>query len=233
MLIHHTRSFVKGMLLLLTFAGMCIVLLCPVLQNEYGSHMTGLQYADSVFNSLSKGSSYFVPEVRESLKEMQGRVVAVSVPIKNELGDAMVRAYQAVGADARIEAQRFYVNGDLGVILNAVTDVGDRLYFNDPKTVEDRFHQPALMVARAFWYSLNPAVKDLQRQGLIAEARMVDQVLRRALEPGNNFYSVPVAKVSDHVLLIVVMLAFYIMYTLWYGFGIMELFQGIGLSLHK
>ncbi len=233
MLIHHTKSFVKGMLLLLTFGVMCTVMLFPVLQNEYGNRMTGLEYADSVFNSLSKGSSYFVPQVRESVQEVKGRAVSVSVPLKHELGEAMVRAYESIGAEARIEGQRLLVRGDLGAILDAVTDVGDRLYFNDTKTVEGRFHQPALLVARAFWHSLNPAIKALQRQGRIEDAKVVDQVLRRVLEPGNNFYSVPVARVSDHVLLIVVMLAFYIIYTLWYGFGIMELFQGIGLSLHK
>lgn len=233
MLIHQRKPFVKGALLLFTFASVCIFLLFPMLHDEYGNHLTGLEYADSVFNSLSKGSSYFVPAVRETVETVKGSPVEVNVALKHELAEAMVKVYETCGAQAQINGNRLLIKGDLGGILTAATDVGDRLYFNDTKTIEDKYHQPALLVARAFWYSLNPAVKDLQRQGRIQDAKVVDQVIRRALEPGNNFYSVPVAKVSDHILLIVVMLAFYIIYTLWYGFGIMELFQGIGLSLHK
>ena len=62
---------------------------------------------------------------------------------------------------------------------------------------------------------------------------MVDHVLRRAIEPGNNFYSVTAAKVSEHVMLMVAMLVFYVLYTLWYGFAIFELFEGIGLAMTK
>ena len=57
--------------------------------------------------------------------------------------------------------------------------------------------------------------------------------LRRAVEPGNNFYSVVPAKVSEHVWLMSGMLIFYVLYTLWYGFSIFELFEGIGLAMTK
>lgn len=233
MLIHHKTSFVKGVVLLGTFVIICTFLLFPMLRDEYGNHLTGLQYADSVFNSLSKGSSYFVPAVRENVSTVMGKSVKMDVALNHEMAESMVKVYASCGARAHINGNRLIIMGDLGAILSAATDVGDRLYFNDTKTIESKYKQPALLVSRCFWYTLNPGIKDLQRQGMIAEAKVVDQVLRRALEPGNNFFSVPVAKVSDHIFLIVVMLMFYIIYTLWYGFGIMEIFQGIGLSLHK
>lgn len=234
MLIHQRKPFMKGMVLLLSFAVVCSLLLFPILTDEEGNHLTGLQYADEVFNSLSKGSSYFIPQVRESLTSVQGKQVEFNIPLKkHELGDTIVKVYEKIGAQATIENERIKVSGELGAILSAATEVGDKLYYNDAKSVEDNYGQPALEVARAFWYTLNPGVKDLQRQGKIADAKIVDQVVRKALEPGNNFYSVPVAKVSDHVLLVIGMLVFYILYTLWYGFGIMEMFEGIGLSIHS
>ena len=66
-----------------------------------------------------------------------------------------------------------------------------------------------------------------------AEAQVVDQVIRRAIEPGNNFFSVTAVKVSDHIWLMSGMLIFYVIYTLWYGFSIFELFEGIGLAMTK
>jgi hypothetical protein len=80
---------------------------------------------------------------------------------------------------------------------------------------------------------LSPSIKELQKQRLIAEAQVVDQVLRRAVEPGNNFYSVEPVKVSDHIWLMSGMLIFYVIYTLWYGFAIFELFEGVGLAMTK
>ena len=62
---------------------------------------------------------------------------------------------------------------------------------------------------------------------------MVDQVIRRAIEPGNNFFSVTAVKVADHIWLMSGMLIFYVIYTLWYGFSIFELFEGIGLAMTK
>ena len=41
------------------------------------------------------------------------------------------------------------------------------------------------------------------------------------------------AKVSEHVWLMSGMLLFYVLYTLWYGFSIFELFEGIGLAMTK
>ncbi len=87
--------------------------------------------------------------------------------------------------------------------------------------------------ARAWWYSLSPAIKALQKQDKVAEAKAVDQIMRRAIEPGNNFYSLNGAKVKDHVVLLTLMLVFYLLYTLWYGFSIFELFEGIGLAMTK
>ena len=85
----------------------------------------------------------------------------------------------------------------------------------------------------AIWHVLTPSIKELQKKGMIAEAKVLDQVIRRALEPGHNFFGVEPVNVKDHVLLLACMLIFYIIYTLWYGFSIFELFEGIGLAMTK
>ena len=57
MLVRDKKHFVKGLLMLVTFGILFCALLIPIMRDERGNHLTGLQYADNVFNELSKGSS--------------------------------------------------------------------------------------------------------------------------------------------------------------------------------
>ncbi|WP_417292800.1 hypothetical protein [Desulfovibrio porci] len=235
MLIHEKAPFIRGSLLLISFLVLFGVLLTPIMRDENGNHMTGLQYADNVFNELSKGSSYFIPGVRESVKKVDGKQVQVTVTLKKAaLAPLAVALLQKSGVEAVADGGKVSFKGDLGMILTSATDDADALYHNNADAVTGKYDgEPALKVAAAWWYLLSPSIKELQKQRLFGEAQVVDQVLRRAVEPGNNFYSVTPAKVSEHVWLMSGMLLFYVLYTLWYGFSIFELFEGIGLAMTK
>ena len=82
MLIHEKGPFIRGSILLISFLVLFCVLLTPVMRDEKGNHLTGLQYADNVFNELSKGSSYFIPSVREHVKTVEKTNVKVTVTMK-------------------------------------------------------------------------------------------------------------------------------------------------------
>lgn len=265
MLIHEKKPFVRGSLMLISFLAVFVILLTPVMPDpeKPGGHLTGLQFADDVFNKLSKGSSYFIPAVESAVKTVDGKFVDFTVPVK-KAAYAPLAAMLATraGADASVEDGKLSVSGDLGMILAAATADADLMYKNDAAGVLARYEadaeviassidalkarsggvsdpsvnadqERALAVTGSWWYALQPAIKDLQKQGLFAEAKVVDTVVRRALEPGHNFFSIQEAKVSDHVFLMAAMLVFYVLYTLWYGFSIFELFEGIGLAMTK
>ncbi|MBQ9406057.1 MAG: hypothetical protein IJU37_04865 [Desulfovibrio sp.] len=236
MLIHEKAPFVRGSLLLVSFLVLFCVLLTPIMHDEKGNHLTGLQYADNVFNELSKGSSYFIPAVRKGLESVDGKVVTVTVSLKKaDLAPLAVMALQKAGAtDVKNDNGKVTFTGDLGKILACVTDDADHLYHNEAEPVAKKYDgENAIKVTSAWWYTLSPTIKELQKQRKIAEAQVVDQVLRRAVEPGNNFYSVTPTKVSEHIVLLAGMLLFYVIYTLWYGFAIFEIFEGIGLAMTK
>ena len=251
MLVRQKNNFIRGVLMLGTFALLFVFLLFPVLHDEYNRPLTGLQFADNVFNELSKGSSNFIPMCRAEVKKMEGRNIDINVAFtkKPELKDMAVNVLTKAGAKAEIKGDRLYISGDLGAILGSATDMSEKLYNNDAKAVAAMYdlnpadaqvqaggnaeEAIALKAARAWWYSLSPAIKALQKQDKVAEAKAVDQIMRRAIEPGNNFYSLNGAKVKDHVVLLTLMLVFYLLYTLWYGFSIFELFEGIGLAMTK
>ncbi|CAK7017243.1 MAG: hypothetical protein DESF_00702 [Desulfovibrio sp.] len=236
MLVHAKAPFIRGCLLLISFLVLFAILLMPIMKDELGNHVTGLQYADNVFNELSKGSSYFIPGVRENLKSVDGKDIQVTVKLKKaDLAPLAALVLEKSGA-TNVSAQdgKVSFSGNLGLILTSATDDSDNLYNNDAEAVTQKYDgEPALKVASAWWYVLSPTIKELQKQHKIAESQVVDHVLRRAIEPGNNFYSVPAAKVSEHLVLMSAMLIFYVLYTLWYGFAIFELFEGLGLAMTK
>ncbi len=236
MLVHAKAPFIRGCLLLISFLILFAIMLMPLMKDELGNHMTGLQYADNVFNELSKGSSYFIPGVRNSVKTVEGKTVELSVKLKKaDLAELAGMVLEKSGAtEVRVENGKVTFSGNLGVILTSATDDADNLYNNDADAVAQKYDgQPALKVAAAWWYLLSPSIKELQKQHKIEEAQVVDNVMRRAIEPGNNFFSVPPAKVSEHLILMSAMLIFYVLYTLWYGFAIFELFEGMGLAMTK
>lgn len=236
MLIHAKAPFFRGSLMLVSFLVLFGVLLTPVMRDENGKHLTGLQYADNVFNELSKGSSYFIPGVRKNVQPLNGKMVTLTVKLKKAAyAPVAAMALQKSGATNVTAADgKVTFTCDLGMILTSATDDSDALYHNDAAKVSRKYDgEPALKVAAAWWYLLTPCIKELQKQRLISEAQVVDHVLRRAIEPGNNFYSVLPTKVADHAWLLGAMLAFYVLYTLWYGFAIFELFEGIGLAMTK
>ena len=236
MLVHAKAPFIRGCLLLISFLILFVIMLMPLMKDELGNHMTGLQYADNVFNELSKGSSYFIPGVRNSVKTVEGKTVELSVKLKKaDLAELAGMVLEKSGAtEVRVENGKVTFSGNLGIILTSATDDADNLYNNDADAVAQKYDgQPALKVAAAWWYLLSPSIKELQKQHKIEEAQVVDNVMRRAIEPGNNFFSVPPAKVSEHLILMSAMLIFYVLYTLWYGFAIFELFEGMGLAMTK
>ena len=234
MLIHEKAPFVRGSLLMVSFLVLFVLLLTPLFNDGQGNRLTGLQYADNVFNELSKGSSYFIPAVRDKIKTVDGKDVAITVSMKKaDLAPLAVTLLQTAGiSEAAADGGKVSFKGNLAAILTSATDDADKLYHNEAAPVTQKYNgTPALKAA--WWYLLQPSIKELQKQGMISEAQVVDQVIRRAVEPGNNFYSVPPAKVSEHIWLMSGMLIFYVLYTLWYGFAIFELFEGIGLAMTK
>ncbi len=236
MFVHAKAPFIRGCLLLISFFILFAVMFMPIMKDEFGKHVTGLQYADNVFNELSKGSSYFIPGVRQNLKNVEGKDVQVTVKLKKaDLAPLAAMVLEKSGAtNVYAEDGKISFSGNLGLILGSATDDADKLYHNNAEAVTQKYDgEPALKVAAAWWYVLSPTIKELQKQHKIAESQVVDNVLRRAIEPGNNFYSVPAAKVSEHLILMSAMLIFYVLYTLWYGFAIFELFEGMGLAMTK
>ena len=57
--------------------------------------------------------------------------------------------------------------------------------------------------------------------------------MKKGIEPAFNFYDIEPQKVSDKALTVTGLLLFYILYTMWWGYAIFCIFDGLGLSMTK
>ena len=73
--------------------------------------------------------------------------------------------------------------------------------------------------------------KGLKKQKQFEAAKVVSQVVKKAVECSYNYYQIEPQKISDRAGIVIFSLAFYVIYTLWYGFSVMYMFEGWGLKL--
>ncbi len=230
MLIRHKGTFNKGIVLSLTFVGVLILIFSPV----FGGGRSGLEYSDDLFNKLSKGSSYFIPKVVESNKKFEGQSLDVTVKLaKADEVDKAVKMVIASGGQVGAKDTEVKVNMDLGKLLATVVKDSDAMYRNDGKEVSGRYGLDERDVMTVWWNLLNPMVKDLQKQKKIEEASAVSETLKKAVEPAFNFYGIEAQSVADKAFPMIFLLVFYVAYTMWWGYAIYFLFDGIGLSMKK
>lgn len=232
MTIVRKKPFIRGVTMLIGFAVLLVIILLPLIPGKDGDRLTGLEYADEVFNELSKGSSYFIPQAEKAASSMEGKTVYLVSPLTSERQAEMARTLLEVADTPQltVDGDKLAFRGDLGVILLAATKDSDFMYNNDSQAIQAKYgNVDPLEITATWWHLLNPCIRELQKQNMIPEANAVDQVIRKAIEPGNNFYGITAEKVSGNILLLCALLLFYICYTIWYGFGIYEIFEGLGL----
>ena len=60
---------------------------------------------------------------------------------------------------------------------------------------------------------------------------MLALVVKKAVECAYNYYDIDPQKIDDKYGIVIFSLLFYVLYTLWYGFSILFMFEGWGLRL--
>uniref|UniRef100_A0A7C3WFH7 Uncharacterized protein n=1 Tax=Fundidesulfovibrio putealis TaxID=270496 RepID=A0A7C3WFH7_9BACT len=245
-MIHNKAAFAKGAFLMVTFLAVFVAILSPLFPGK----MTGLDYADDFFNKLSKNSSDYFEQVKATVAKQKGVQLDVTATIAkpdpavqpdpakaqeaaNKDAQAAAKALQAAGATVAIKDNVITVKGDLNAILDFATTKG-RAAFDTTSADQEKPEKVAdRKLVKDLWKALGALVKPLQKAGKIADAKAIDQVMKKALEPGYNFYGVDGEPVSKNIFMLLFLLSFYVVYTLWYGYSIFFMFEGIGMSMKK
>ena len=226
-MIADKKMFYGGALSLLVFGVLFIIMFTPVLKGQ-----NALEYLDALYNSISKGSAYYIPLVREESEKFTGKTISVALVMADEKQAVdTARLFEASGAEATVKGAELKISGNLGKILGNCLADADAMYNNDGEKVSGKYGYDERQVLFNWWKSFKGMEKDLKKQKNFEEASIVALVVKKAVESSYNYYRIEPQKITDRLGLVVFSLVFYVGYTLWYGFSIMYMFEGWGLRL--
>lgn len=229
MLVRHKKAFNLGGLLALTFLGILFLIFSPLFGGK-----NGLEYSDDLFNKLSKGSSYFIPDLTKKVEKFADTPYTVTIKMdKPETADRAVKLLLAAGAQVGAKGNEIAINSNLGSLLTVVLKDSDAMYHNNGAEVESRYGMNEKEVMRLWWTILNTSIKELQKEKKIDQANIISDVNKKAVEPAYNFYGIQAQSVMDKAGTMAGLLIFYVLYTMWWGYAIFYLFEGMGLSMKK
>ncbi|MDQ0284997.1 hypothetical protein J2Z49_000087 [Desulfofundulus luciae] len=225
-MIIRKREFFIGMVLLISFLVVLAVMMSPVMNGR-----TVIGYADDLFNQLTKGSTYQIPGIMGKAKKFEGKNFQVSLNAgSKEEAEKMTRLFTAAGATVVAQGQKLTVSGDLGRVARAALADADVEFKNQGDRIKYRYGLESREVIYYWWNLFNALQKRYKLEARASEMSFAGSVMTKALEPAYNFEGIQAAKVADKAGVTTFMLAFYVIYTMWYGFAMMFIFEGLGIS---
>ena len=226
-MIENKKEFYGGFVLLIGFAVILGVIFSPVFKGQ-----NGLEYLDDLYNSISKGSAYYIPKVKNEIDTFAGTSVNVTIAMADDSQTQQTSLLLMKGdALVNISGTQLKIEGDLAKILSNCLADADNMYTNDGQTVAAKYGYDERQVLFNWWQALKALNKGLTKQKQFKAASAVDMVATKAVETSYNYYRIEPQKISDRFGIIFFSLAFYVIYTLWYGFSIMFMFEGWGMKL--
>lgn len=228
---HSKKEFTLGFVLLAVF----FVLLFAMFMPLWDGH-NAMAYLDNLYNSISKGSAYYIPEMKEEAAKMSSVTLDATVAMKTEgQAQGMASILQAAGATAVAQGSKIQVKGNFKAILDACLDDADVMYANKGADLQKKYPLYAQKDERQALYDwfvfLEGLDKALKEQKNFAEAKVAYAIKSKVVETAYNYYKVQAEKVRDKAGIVFFSLAFYVIYTMWYGFAILFLFEGWGLKI--
>jgi hypothetical protein len=229
MLIRDKKRFSLGVILAFSFLLLLLVIISPV----FGGR-NGLRYADDIFNKLSKGSSYFIPEATKSIEKFMDK--QISVTIKYEKPEDAQRTAQLLtlsGASAAQQEGVLKIEGSIGKIAAAAIRDSNFMYYNDGEKLKSAYGYDEKQVMKDWWQAFDKMGKEFKKTKMFDKEKILSDVNKKVVEAAYNFYQIEPVKVSERAGTMTVLLVFYVLYTLWWGFALMFLVEGMGLTMTK
>jgi hypothetical protein len=226
-MIAKKSKFITGIVLMVLFSAVFIAIFMPLFGGK-----NGLEYLDNLYNSISKGSAYYIDTVRTEVQTIQTPDLTITLTMKSEVqAQQSVPLFMKAGAQVGQEGAQLTVSGDIIQILNQCLDDSQSMYDNDGAMVSKKYGYAEKTVLYNWWSALKAMDFDLKQQKRFNVAQMAALVNTKAVETAYNYYGIKGQNIKDRFAVVIFSLIFYVVYTLWYGFGIMYLFEGWGLQL--
>lgn len=223
----NKKEFTTGLLMMVAFLIVLIVMFMPV----FGGH-NALNYFDSLYNSISKGSAYYVPDLKKKIEKLPAKSITVTLNMKDDaeaktVGNLLMKS----GAMVNVTGAQLKVSGEMNAMMKNALEDADNLFHNRGESVKSRYQMDERLAGYGWWVGMKAIIKDLNRQHLFAEAKQLGELNKKAVECAYNYYGIEAQNIGDKWFIVFFSLAFYVIYTVWYGYSILFMFEGWGLKL--
>ncbi|MGD8366824.1 MAG: hypothetical protein PVG78_04200 [Desulfobacterales bacterium] len=226
-MIAHKKEFALGLGMIIAFFIILVLMFMPLIKGH-----NGLQYLDDLYNSISKGSAYYIPKVKEEAAAFAGNQIQVTLEMKDDRqAQQTATLLMKSGALVNVNGSTLAVSADLGKVLENALEDADKMYYNQGAAVVQKYGYDERQVLYNWWTAFQVMDKSLKKQKKFKEANIILFASGKAVETAYNYYGIAPQHIMEQIWVVLLSLIFYVAYTLWYGFGIMFMFEGWGMEL--
>jgi hypothetical protein len=223
----NSGKLIIGTALMVSFIAVLVGIFLPLIDGD-----NALNVLDNLYNSISKASADYFPKVRHLVEEHRGDAVTLSLKLGTTeaartaaaLLEGPADAVSAVGTEVTVE-------GRLAAMLETALDDAEAMYNNQGAGLAERYGVDERVALHVWWQVLGAMEKDFNRQKLFASAKLSDTVKTKTVECAYNYYGIEPQQITDRWGIVLFSLVFYVVYTVWYGYAVMFLFEGLGFRL--
>jgi hypothetical protein len=227
MLVRNKREFTKGILLAVTFLIVLVIMFMPLFNGE-----NALRAADRLFNSISKGSTSYIPDLVKKNKAYEAVAIEATVKVqKPEILKQATKLLTSAGVQATAEGEQVKIKGNLGAVLGAALKDSEAMFNNRDAELQTKYGFPGKEVLYAWWTMFKGLDLDLKRQAKFKEAAFVGDVVKKGVEVAYNYFQIEPQSAVSKAGILTFSLIFYVIYTLWWGIAVLFPFEGIGLEM--
>ena len=230
-MIAHKKEFAGGAVMMVGFWIVFALLLSPLYPGK-DQKVNMLDYMDNMYNSISKNSSNYIQATREKAEKVKGGNIELSIKTDATLpAERLSKLFQQAGATVTAGEKDVKISGDLGGITTAILADADIMFKNDGAALSAKYGYAEKQVMYDWYNALKSMEKSLTKQEKFKESKILYQTRTKAVEPAYNYYGIEAQSIGEKAVLVVASLAGYVIYTMWFGFAILFMFEGWGLKL--
>lgn len=223
----HVGRLAVGVLLMAGFLVVLVLMFAPIVDGQ-----NAFNYLDGLYNSISKGSADYRAHVGARIQEHPAQTVSLALTLPDPtLASRTALLLEEAGAAVAAVGTGVDATFDLGRVLSSCLQDAGELYENRGQAINARYGLEGRAVVYAWWRTLRELERELTRQRLFAGAELVRTVNLRIVEPAYNYHGIEAQHIGDRWVVVLASLAFYVVYTVWYGYAVMFLFEGLGMRI--
>ncbi len=226
-MIVNKKEFTGGLALLVLFFAVLAVMFQPLFDGK-----NSMAYLDAMYNSISKGSVNYIDPLREDVKGLGTKDVTLKLTYTTSIqAEQSAKLFEKSGVKVALNGKELEVSGSVAAMLNTSLEDAELMYHNKAQEIESKYGIEARRSTFNWWTSLGLMEKALNGQEEFKVAKVTSSVLKKAVETAYNYYEIEPLNIMDKLGLVIFSLVFYVVYTLWYGFAILFVFEGWGLNI--